>query len=151
MSDFLNLARKPSAPRSFSLPFWEATRERRFLLQYDTAAERFQFFPRVAALSDGARKLEWREASGRGTLFSHTTVRTSRGVFAQATPFVIALITLDEGVNVMANLVGAAPGQVHVGMDVALDWCPLPDGTHLPIFKPDTAEKHRRGAAQRMT
>jgi len=29
---FLELERKPSAPRSFSKPFWEATRERRFLL-----------------------------------------------------------------------------------------------------------------------
>lgn len=138
MSDFLNLERKPSAPRSFSRPFWEATRERRFLLQYDRNAERFQFFPRAAALSDGTRDLEWREASGRGAVFSHTVVRTSRGVFKEATPFVIALITLEEGVNVMANLLGCAPEDVRIGMPVTLDWCPLPDGAHLPIFRTDT-------------
>ncbi|MCK0150877.1 OB-fold domain-containing protein [Marivita sp. S6314] len=138
MVDFLDLERKPSAPRSFSQPFWDATRERRFLLQYDKRAERFQFFPRAAALSDGARDLDWREASGRGTVFSHTIARRSRGPFNDATPFTIALITLEEGVNVMANLVGCAPEDVAIGMAVTLDWCPLPDGTHLPIFKPAT-------------
>lgn len=138
MTDFLDLARGPSAPRSFSHPFWEATRERRFLLQYDRNAERFQFFPRAAALSDGSRDLDWREASGRGEVFSHTTVRRSRGAFNDATPFTIALITLAEGVNVMANLVGCAPEDVRIGMSVTLDWIPLPDGTHLPIFRPDT-------------
>jgi len=70
-------------------------------------------------------------------VFSHTIVRRSRGVFKDATPFAIALITLEESVNVMANLVGCAPEDVRIGMAVGLDWCPLPDGTHLPFFRPD--------------
>lgn len=140
MTAFLNLERKPSAPRSFSLPFWEGTRARKFLLQYDPRAQQFQFFPRAASLTDGKRALEWREASGRGVIFSHTIARRSRGAFNDATPFVIALITLDEGVNVMANLVNHSPDDLAIGRRVVVHWCPLPDGTHLPMFTPDPAD-----------
>ncbi len=55
-------------------PFWEATREGRLLVQWCTACDRGVFFPRAfcpwcgAAAGPGA--LEWREASGRATVYA---------------------------------------------------------------------------------
>ena len=64
-------------------PFWEATREGRLLVQWCTACDRGIFYPRVSALcavrrpggrrpagAERASTLEWREASGRATVYA---------------------------------------------------------------------------------
>ena len=72
-------------------PFWEATREGRLLVQWCTACDRGVFYPRAfcpscaaadglgRAEDDGAGRgdgaggtgtLEWREASGRATVYA---------------------------------------------------------------------------------
>jgi hypothetical protein len=51
-------------------------------------------------------------------------------------PFAVALIELEEGVRMLSNVVGCPPGDVTVGMEVAVTWEPLSDGRHLPQFSP---------------
>jgi uncharacterized OB-fold protein len=57
-------------------PFWEATRERKLLVQWCTACDRGVFYPRVfcphcgAGAGSGPGALEWRRASGGGTVYS---------------------------------------------------------------------------------
>jgi len=46
--------------------------EKRLLLQYDPEAQKYRFYPRGLSLHTGKRNLEWREASGKGTLYSYT-------------------------------------------------------------------------------
>jgi uncharacterized OB-fold protein len=136
LSDTRAVERGGARPRSFSRPFWEATRERRFLLQYDPRCQKFQFYPRPASIFDGG-PVEWREVSGGGSLFSSTIVRRAPGVFRGHEPFAIGLVSLDEGVNVMANIVECAAADLRIGMRLRVVWQPLPDGTNLPMFAPD--------------
>ncbi|HYY05798.1 MAG TPA: zinc ribbon domain-containing protein, partial [Candidatus Limnocylindria bacterium] len=51
-------------------PFWDATRERRFLLQWCTACEATVFYPRDVCPRCLGSALEWREADGRGTVYA---------------------------------------------------------------------------------
>ena len=51
----------------------------------------------------------------------------------------LAVVTLDEGVNVMANLVHCTLEEIRVGLRVVPFWAPLPNGTHLLMFEPDRA------------
>jgi uncharacterized protein len=46
------------------------------------------------------------------------------------------IVTLEEGVHVMANLVHCELDEIRIGMQVAPCWAPLPDGTHLLMFEP---------------
>jgi hypothetical protein len=131
-------------------PYWEATREGRFLVQWCTACDRGVFYPRAfcpycpvpgdtAATSRLGDTLEWREASGRATV--HAAVVEHRpeaaGVsFSGAEPYCIALIDLDEGVRMMTNIVGCPPDDVHSGMAVTVGWEPLSDGRQLAVFRP---------------
>jgi hypothetical protein len=120
-------------------PFWEATRERRFLLQWCTACERAIFYPRAFCphCPDGASGLEWREASGRGTVYAAGVEHRPEAVgatFSGGQPFCVALIELDEGVRLVSNVVGCPPDEVHCGMAVVLTWEPLRDGRQLPLF-----------------
>ena len=136
LNDTLSVARGPSRPRSFSQPFWQATRDRKLLLQYCPRSARFQFFPRATSIADGRRGLEWREVSGRGEIFSYTVVRRSRPPFQGNEPFLLAVVTLEEGVNIMADLVNCRLDAARIGLAVMPFWAPLPDGANLPLFQP---------------
>ncbi len=110
-------------PSDFSLPFWEATKERKLLLQYDPDAKRYQFFPRPSSLFSGKRNLEWRPSAGNGSVYTFTIVhRAPLPAFAARTPYVVASIELDEGVRIMAQIRGCPAEDVRIGMRVRLAW-----------------------------
>jgi len=138
LNDLLEMARPLPPERSFSRPFWEATREKRLLLQYDRVAGKYQFYPRATSIHTGRRgNLEWREVSGRGVLFSHTIVRRARALFQGHEPYVVAMVTLDEGVNVMSNIIHCAAEDLVAGLRVKPFWQPLGDGRNLLLFEPE--------------
>jgi uncharacterized OB-fold protein len=137
LNDTLNVTREPPKPRTFSKAYWDATREKRLLVQYDKRNGRYQFFPRAASIYDGRRDLEWREVSGKGQIFSYTIAHRARPPFQGHEPFIIGLVTLDEGVNVMGNVVHCTAEQIKVGLRVKPFWAPLANGTHLLMFEPE--------------
>ena len=93
-------------------PFWDATRDQRLLIQWCTAHDHGVFYPREMCPISLEPTLEWREASGRGTVYSYTIESKPMfpGMRAMA-PYVIALIDLDEGVRMLSNVVGCAPDE----------------------------------------
>lgn len=139
LNDTLDVCRPAPRHFSFSEPYWEGTRERKLLLQYCRASGRYQFYPRPISVVTGGRDLEWREVSGRGEIFSYTVARIGRPPFADKEPYLIATVTLDEGVNIIANVIGCSLDQMAIGMRVRPAWAPLPDGTNLLLFEPDAA------------
>jgi len=119
-------------------PFWDATRQRQFLLQWCTACQRPIFYPREICPRCFGNKLEWRPASGAGEVYAVSVQHQPAmplPAFSDG-PYAVALIELAEGVRVMSNVVGCPPEEVVVGMPVTLTWEPLTDGRHLPLFEP---------------
>jgi uncharacterized protein len=137
LNDTLSIVREPPTPRSFSQAYWDATREKRLIVQYDTRNGKYQFFPRATSIYDGHRNLAWREVSGKGEIFSYTIAYRARPPFQGHEPFVIGLVTLDEQVNVMANIVHCERERLQIGLRVKPFWAPLSNGTHLLMFQPD--------------
>jgi len=141
MTEVLNdtLSVERPAPRHFAFaePFWEGTREKKLLLQYCRKSGQFQFYPRPVSVFTGTRDLEWREVSGRGEIFSWTVAHIARPPFTGHTPYAVVTVTLDEGVNVIANLINCPLDEVAIGLRVRAAWTPLPDGTNLLLFEPD--------------
>ena len=115
-------------------PFWEATRDRRYLVQYSTDCGRPVFYPRAICPHCGGTAMQWRESTGAGTVYSFTVEHRPSPAFGTE-PYVVALVELVEGIRVMTNLVGVDPAEVRVGMPVALTWEPLDDGRHLPLWQ----------------
>ena len=137
LNDTLSVTREPPKPRTFSKAYWEATREKRLLVQFDRRNGKYQFFPRATSIYDGRRNLEWREVSGKGQIFSYTIAERARPPFQGHEPFAIGLVTLDEGVNVMANIVHCTRDRLQIGLRVKPFWAPLANGTHLLMFEPE--------------
>jgi hypothetical protein len=124
-------------PTRTTTPFWDAAKQGRFLLQYDPAAGKYQFWPRPVSVYSGSRKLEWREASGRGTLASSTYVRVVQRGFDDIVPFVLAAVDLEEGVRVVSRVIGITPEQMKPGMKLKICWEDLPNGARFYAFERD--------------
>ncbi len=137
LNDTLSVVREPPHPRRFASPFWEATRRKKLVLQFDPASGRYQFFPRPSGLVSGRRALEWREVSGKGAVFTYTVAHRAREPFRGHEPFLIVMVTLDEGVNMMANMVHCPLETMKIGLRVKPYWAALANGMHLPMFEPD--------------
>ncbi|MEA5364942.1 OB-fold domain-containing protein [Amycolatopsis sp., V23-08] len=73
-------------------------------------------------------------ASGRGTVFSYV-VHHHPPVPGKTLPFVVALVELEEGVRVMAELLDANPEEVHIGLPVEAAFVKVDDDLTLPAWK----------------
>jgi len=138
INDTLHITREPPKWRTHSKPFWDATREKKLILQYDKEVGKYQFFPRPTSIFTGKRRnLEWREVSGKGEVYSYTIVHRARPPFQGHEPFFIAVVKLKEDVQVMGNMVNCTLEQMKIGLPVKPYWAPLSNGTNLLMFEPD--------------
>lgn len=121
---------------SFTVPFWDATRERRLMLQRTPESGAFQFFPMPISQQGSTRDLEWVEVKPVGRLYSFTVTRRGPEAFRGREPYVVVAVTLDAGVRMISNLVDCPLESIRIGMAVEGVWHPLSDGTHLLLFRP---------------
>jgi uncharacterized OB-fold protein len=85
----------------------------------------------------GSTHLEWADASGRGTVYSHALLRREyHPRHSGRLPLVMAQVDLDEGVRVNTNLVDVDPARVKVGMKVAVTFEHSPTGEAVAVFRP---------------
>jgi uncharacterized OB-fold protein len=125
-------------PTPESRPFWEAARRHELRLQCCRACGTWIFYPRGACPRCFSADLEWRRASGRGTLHTFTVVHRGLKGFPIGPPYVIAIVELAEGPHLMTNLVGVAadPGALRIGMPVEVVFADVTPEVTLPHFRP---------------
>ena len=122
-------------PTPLSTPHWEGCRQGELRVQRCTRCEAFTFIPRPVCPHCFEMTLEWVTSSGRGTVYSHTTVhRPQRPEFE--VPYTVAIIELEEGWHMLTNLVDVAAEDVRVGMPVEVDFRQMSDEVTLPYFRP---------------
>lgn len=119
-----------------SRPYWDGIARGELLLQHCLDCTRTVFYPRALCPLCFSTDLEWRTASGSGTVYSYTVMRKAFGRFATTPPTVVALVDLDEGVRMMTHLVGVDPSDARIGSRVAFTVRSLADGPSLPCFTP---------------
>lgn len=96
----------PPRISSHTRPFWEALAEGRFLLGACPACSRLSFPPSSFCPDCGGRALEWRESSGKGTLYSLTTVHAGPPQLMSEGPYAGAIVDLAEGVRLVTEWIG---------------------------------------------
>lgn len=115
--------------------WWDATRERRLLIQRCTGCGNHQHYPRPLCTKCGSADLAWDEAAGSAVVYSCTTVHRAP-VPVPATPYVVALVRLAEGPVLLTNIVGCDPDDVRCDLPVMLTWEAVEDGRNVPLFRP---------------
>jgi uncharacterized OB-fold protein len=116
-------------------PFWDGARVRKLMLQYCLDTNRFQHYPRPVSIYTGSRNLEWREASGGGTIYACTTLRISGPGLEGRVPLNVATVELDEKVRLIANILDSKPEDIKIGRRVVLAWDWLDQDTPYPAFR----------------
>jgi uncharacterized OB-fold protein len=112
--------------------YFAALQRGEFLIQKCRACDKHIFYPRIVCPHCGSDGLDWLKPSGRGTVYSTTTVR--RG--GEAGPDLnIALIDLEEGVRLMSRVEGVAAPDVRIGMKVVASIATTASGPLL-VFNP---------------
>ncbi|NRA04147.1 MAG: Zn-ribbon domain-containing OB-fold protein [Myxococcales bacterium] len=121
-------------PTALSRPHWDGCREGVLRVQRCAACGSYEFIPQAVCTRCQAGKLEWVESSGRGSVYSHTTVyRPPRPEFDA--PYVVAIVELEEGWHMLTNLVDCTPEEVAIGLPVEVDFRAVSDEITLPCFR----------------
>ncbi|UVK48097.1 OB-fold domain-containing protein (plasmid) [Mesorhizobium sp. AR07] len=82
--------------------------------------------------------LSWRASTGKGEIYSVTVqVAGSPTGFSDRLPYVLAIIRLDEGVQLMGNIVGPNAENSRCGDRVTVDFEEVEGGAKLPVFRLD--------------
>jgi uncharacterized OB-fold protein len=108
-------------PTPETQPFWDGCLAGELRIQQCPACGHHQFYPRQFCTACGHAEPAWQVASGRGEVVSFTVVRHPVSqAYAAEVPYVLALIRLAEGPQMMSTLVDCLPEQVSIGAPVTV-------------------------------
>jgi uncharacterized OB-fold protein len=78
------------------------------------------FPPRDVCPHCAEQKQSWTNLSGRGEVYSYTTLHSAPSGFEEYTPYMVALVKLAEGPMVTAQLTDVDAEEVFIGMPVEM-------------------------------
>ena len=123
-------------PDSSTEEYWAAARDHRLLVRRCTACGAVHFHPRQFCPVCWSDSVEWLEASGRSTLYTFSVVHVNDVPgFRNRTPYVAAVVELEEGPRMMTNVVDCDPADVSIGMALTVTFRDEGD-VSLPVFRP---------------
>ena len=122
-------------PDGDTKPYWDAAREHRLVIQRCRDCQKAIFYPRSVCPHCMSDRIDWIDASGRGTIYSYVVVHRAPPAFADLAPYIVALIDLDEGVRLMSNIVDGARSNVTIGAAVEVMFDDVTTEISLPRFR----------------
>lgn len=117
-------------PLEDSRDFWEGAARGELMLKHCEACGRAHHYPRARCPHCFSDRTMWRQASGRGTVYSWTIMRRA------PQPYTLAYVELDEGPRMLTNLVGFDPDAIEIGAAVEVVFEPTEGGPPVPMFRP---------------
>ena len=117
-------------------PYWQAAAEGRFEIQQCGDCGTYRFPPSHLCRNCGSDNTSWVAASGKGTIYSFSVLhRAPTQEFRGRVPYVVALIDLDEGPRMMANIVGDGALECAIGNSVEVCFEDRAEDTKVPQFQ----------------
>ena len=117
--------RRPAAE-----PYWEGAKAGKLLVKWCQDCKKPHHYPRGVCPHCLSTNLEWKQAKGTGEIYTYSIMHAAKPAY------VIAYVTLDEGVSMMTNIVDCDPATVKVGQKVKVVFKPTEGGGKLPCFTP---------------
>jgi uncharacterized OB-fold protein len=117
--------------------FWDGTRDHKLLLRHCRACDHVHYYPRNFCPSCWSDDVDWVEASGRGTLYTWSTVYSNDlPPFHEQIPYVAAIVELEEGPRMMTRIVDCDDDDIVMGMSLRARFEPLDDDVTIVVFEP---------------
>ncbi|MGW1027412.1 Zn-ribbon domain-containing OB-fold protein [Streptomyces sp. NPDC002577] len=130
-------------PDAFTRRYWDAAADGQLLLRRCRACGLAHHYPREFCPHCWSEDADWEQASGRATLYTWSVVhRNDLPPFGTRTPYVAAVVDLEEGPRMMTEVVDYEEGALRIGMrlEAAFRAVAGEDFT-VPVFRPAAAEK----------
>ena len=114
--------------------FWEGTAREELRIQRCTSCQELRHPPGPAC--SRCQSLEWDfvVSAGRGAIYSFV-VHHHPPVPPHSTPFVVAVVELEEGTRLIGNVLDIEPADVEIGMPVQVHYQRVADDLVLPQWK----------------
>jgi uncharacterized OB-fold protein len=133
------VSREKPVPRvtETTRPYWEGAQQGKLLLQRCRRCQSTIHYPRPWCPACWATELDWVEAAGRGRVLTFTVVHQAPfEAYAEDVPYVLAVVRLEEGPQMMANVLGVEPGAMRVDLPVRVVFEQRSGGFRVPQFEP---------------
>ena len=117
-------------PNPETQAFWDAAREGRFTLRWCNDCAKTHWYPRAVCPHCMSSNTEWREASGRGVIYTFSITRRANP------PYAIAYVTLEEGPTMISNIIDCDFDAIKIGQKVKLVFQDSENGQPVPMFRP---------------
>lgn len=115
-------------PAPSSAPFWEATASGKLLIKRCDACGKNYFYPRPLCPFCASDRTVWVEASGRGEIYTLTTMKKLQPKAA------IAFVQLEEGPRMQALVADPDPAALRIGDKVVARFAPAEDDFKVVVF-----------------
>ncbi|MEC4762609.1 OB-fold domain-containing protein [Mycobacterium sherrisii] len=123
----------PHASSPLSAPFWQGCQAQELRYQHCGACGQANFPPTEHCRGCLSTRLHWARSAGLGEIYSWTVVyRPVTPEFEP--PYAPAIITLDEGYQMLTNIVGVAADELAIGMRVRVRFHVVGPDLTLPCF-----------------
>lgn len=119
-----------------SAPYWEAAARGELVVQECPSCGHRQFYPRAVCTQCGGDP-GWLTCSGKGTVHTFTVIRQNHAKpFRDELPYVVAMVELEEGPQMMGNVRGCDVGDVYIGLPVEVFFVEADEGIAVPFWRP---------------
>lgn len=112
--------------------FQRALAEGEILLPKCDDCGAYHFFPRVLCPHCHGVAISWKQATGKGRVYTTTVVRRSQN---RGGDYNVCMVELQEGVRMMSRVEDIAPGEVAIDMAVTA-FVGEAEGVPAVLFKP---------------
>ena len=128
---------KPAHPRPAITQdtafFWEGLKEHRLLIRRCTRCQHLHHPPGPSCPQCQSSDWVAQQMSGRGIVYSYVIVHQPQ-LAAFSYPLPVALVELEEGIRLIANLPRMSPERVRIGMPVEVEFAEVAPGYVLYAF-----------------
>lgn len=117
-------------------PYWEAATRDELHVQLCPRCEKHFLYPTRWCPHCWFPDPVWTVVTGKGQVVACTAVHQAPlAAYRPEAPYCLAIVRLDEGPQLMSNVVGCAASYVRIGMEVTVEFEPRGD-VKVPVFRP---------------
>ncbi len=122
-------------PSQWSQPFWDGCAMGELRYQRCASCGQALFNPGPICRRCRSRDLHWQVSQGKGTVYSWTISWQPPSPGFEV-PYAPVIVDLDEGYQMLSNVIDCDTADVVVGLDVEASFHPVGEGVSLPYFRP---------------
>lgn len=119
-----------------SQEWWSATQERKLMVNACRSCGQSSLYARPFCPHCWCEEVELAPASGRARLYTWSVIHQNAGPFESRTPYVLAMVDLEEGPRLMTVVENCRIEDLCADMELVIAFRDDEDGFVVPVFHP---------------